>query len=376
MRILFITNQFPPLVDGVGDYTYNIAKQFAVHGHEVYVVCKQNPRINTEVNGMIILPVIKKWDFHCHQPIVGLIQEKGIEVVFLQYVPHGFHPKGLPFPIIKLVKKIKKCPVKLFTFFHEVGVEPEKGNLKRTVLSKLMLYISKKIIVYSDGVATSIDYYRMMILNLVPFLKEIPVIPIASNVPETNLNKEEIAKLKEKTIVGDELIVSFFGARNINTSMQALSELQEEGYPLKVLLIGKTSAQLPVIFPDGTLQTGILPITTIDAYFKISDIFVLPESLVYGCSFKSGSLIAALRNRLPVITSRGKFTSALLKLDENICFADFNSAKSVKAAMLSLLKNEELRKKIGLGAYDLVKDIHWKATYNAYIKLITNDGNR
>lgn len=66
---------------------------------------------------------------------------------------------------------------------------------------------------------------------------------------------------------------------------------------------------------------------------------------MYGCSFKSGSLIAALRNRLPVITSRGKFTSALLKLDENICFADFNSAKSVKAAMLSLLKNEELRKR-------------------------------
>lgn len=90
-------------------------------------------------------------------------------------------------------------------------MEPEKGNLKRTVLSKLMLYISKKIIVYSDGVATSIDYYRKMILSLVPSLKEVPVIPIASNVPETNLNKEEIAKLKEKTIVGDELIVSFLG---------------------------------------------------------------------------------------------------------------------------------------------------------------------
>lgn len=40
MKILFITNNFPPIVDGVGDYTYNIAKQFAEHNHKVYIIQK------------------------------------------------------------------------------------------------------------------------------------------------------------------------------------------------------------------------------------------------------------------------------------------------------------------------------------------------
>ena len=29
----------PPIVDGVGDYTYNLAHEFALHGHEVIVIC-------------------------------------------------------------------------------------------------------------------------------------------------------------------------------------------------------------------------------------------------------------------------------------------------------------------------------------------------
>ena len=44
MRILFITNQMPPLVDGVGDYTCNLARGFARHGHEAAVVCREDMR--------------------------------------------------------------------------------------------------------------------------------------------------------------------------------------------------------------------------------------------------------------------------------------------------------------------------------------------
>lgn len=41
MHILFITTAFPPLVDGVGDYTYNLAQEFVNNGHQAIVVCKK-----------------------------------------------------------------------------------------------------------------------------------------------------------------------------------------------------------------------------------------------------------------------------------------------------------------------------------------------
>lgn len=368
MKILFITNNFPPLVDGVGDYTYNIAKQFVKHNHKVYIICRNNPQINTDVQGMTILPIIDEWNYNCHKSIIKFIKEKTIEVVSLQYVPHGFQSKGLPFPIIKLTKEIKRNNTKLFTFFHEVSVEKEKKNIKRTLLSMLMQHISKKIIENSEYVATSIEYYKNMMLKLVPNKKEIPLIPIASNIPETKLSKEELLSLKKELAPNAETIISFFGIRNIQTSINTISELKEYGYKLKVLLIGKTSKHLPSNLPADTIKTGTLNINEIDQYLKISDIFILPENNDSGCSFKSGSLAAGLRNNLPIITTKGKLTSKELYNQDNILFCDFTNLNEIKGKILYLMDCLH-KKKI------LKNNIHytdWNDTYNIYLDILIN----
>lgn len=369
MKILFITNNFPPIVDGVGDYTYNIAKQFVEHNHEVYVICKSNSQINTTVHGMTILPIINKWNYICYKPIINLIKEKTIDVVSLQYVPHGFHPKGLPFPLIKLTKEIKNCNTKLFTFFHEVSVEKENGNIKKMLLSMLMQHISKRIIENSDYVATSIEYYKNMILRLVPDKKEIPLIPIASNIPETKLSKEELLALKKELAPNNETIISFFGIRNIQTSINVIAELRDKGYKLKILLIGKTHNLLKNL-PYDTVQTGILNIEEIDNFFKVSDIFILPQDNIYGCSFKSGSLVTGLRDALPVITTKGKMTSTSLEDNRNILFANFEDKDEIKKAILFLLNNRNIAINIGKEAQNIVKDFSWQETYKKYYNIL------
>lgn len=369
MKILFITNNFPPTVDGVGDYTYNIAKQFVEHHHEVYIICRKDSHINTNVLGMTIFPIINKWDYNCYKPIIKFIKEKAVDVVSLQYVPHGFHPKGLPFPLIKLTKEIKKCNTKLFTFFHEVSVEKEDGNIKKMLLSMLMQHISKRIIENSDYVATSIEYYKKMILRLVPDKKEIPLIPIASNIPETKLSKEELLALKKELAPNNETIISFFGIRNIQTSINVISELRDKGYKLKILLIGKTHNLLKNL-PNDTIKTGILNIEEIDNFFKVSDIFILPQDNIYGCSFKSGSLVTGLRDALPVITTRGKMTSTILEDKKNILFANFEDKDEIKEALLFLLNAPSTALKIGKEAQNIVKDFSWEETYKKYNNIL------
>ena len=370
MKILFITNNFPPIVDGVGDYTYNIAKQFADNNHEVYVVCKNNVNIRTDNIGITVFPIIKKWDYNSYKPIIRLIKEKSIDIISLQYVPHGFHPKGLPFALIKLTNKIKECDTKLFTFCHEVFVEEEKGNIKRTVVSKLMQYIGKRIIDNSDYVATSIEYYRDMIIKLSPSKKDIITIPIASNIPETTLSETKLENLKKELAPNNEKIISFFGIRNIQSSIDAISELKQEGYKLKVMLIGKTSNNLPNNLPEDTIKTGPLDITQIDKYLKISDIFILPQDNIYGCSFKSGSFAAGLRNKLPIITAKGKMTSDVLENHKNILFTDFDNKNEIKSSILFLLNNKNIASNIGNQAYNISRCFTWEETYNKYIGLL------
>lgn len=364
MKILFITNNLPPIVDGVGDYTYNIAKQFAEHNHEVYIVCKKNAEINTKIEGITVLPIVETWNFNCHKPIVQLIKEKGIEIVSLQYVPHGFHPKGLPFALIKLTNKIKECDTKLFTFCHEVFVEEEKGNIKRTVVSKLMQYISKRIIDNSDYVATSIEYYRDMIIKLSPIKKNIPTIPIASNITESTLSQKKLVNLKKKLAPNNEKIISFFGIRNIQSSIDAISELKNNGYKIKILLIGKTSKNLPENLPEDTYKTGTLDIQEIDKYLKITDIFILPENNKSGCSLKSGSLAAAINNDLSIITSKGKLTSDIILQNPNILFCNFNSSNEIREKIIYFISNkkEDTENKHNI--------IDWTQTYNIYNDII------
>lgn len=367
MKILFITNNFPPLVDGVGDYTYNIAMQFVEHNHEVYIICRNNPQINTNVLGMTILSIINKWDCNCYKPIIGLIKKKAIDVVSLQYVPHGFHPKGLPFPLIKLTKEIKKCNTKLFTFFHEVSVEKQDGNIKKLLLSMLMQHISKRIIENSDYVATSIEYYKNMILRLVPDKKEIPLIPIASNIPKTKLSKEELLVLKKELAPNNETIISFFGIRNIQTSIDAILKLKNEGYKLKILLIGKTSNSLPKNLPHDTIRTGTLKIEEIDKYFKISDIFILPEGKS-GCSFKSGSLSAGLRSNIPIITRKGILTDNKLVNSPCIYFSNFQEDDIIK--IIKELIHQSIERKTSSVDNNANLSMSWSKTYTIYMNIL------
>lgn len=371
MKILFITNNLPPIVDGVGDYTYNIAKQFAKHEHEVYIVCRKDLRINIEIEGIMVLPIVENWNFRCYKPIVKVIKENRIDIVSLQYVPHGFHLKGLPFSIVKLTNEINKTQSKLFTFFHEVYVEEGKGRLKRYVLSKLMQSISKRVKDNSDYLATSIEYYGDMIKKLSSRKKDISIIPIASNIPETKMSEDDLAVLKKEIAPNNETIISFFGLRNIQTSIDAISELKNDGYNLKIVLIGKTQCSSVNNLPKDTFKTGILDIVEIDKYFKISDIFILPQDNIYGCSFKSGSFVAGMRNRLPIITAKGKLTSNELKNCKNILFTDFDCIKEIKESVRCLLKNRNLVLCMRKQAYIIVGSFTWEETYNRYIHILS-----
>ena len=369
MTILFITNNLPPVVDGVGDYTYNIARQFAMHRHKVYIACRENAEVDTHVEGMTIVPCVKAWNWSCYKPIVRLIREKGIEVVSLQYVPHGFHPKGLPFPLIQLVRKIKKCNIKLFTFCHELYVGKEKGNFKRNLLNFLMRDITKRIILQSDFIATSINIHKIIIKELTNNQKRVSIIPISSNIPTVAKSTDELKALKNWIAPQKEIIISFLGVRNIDISLQVLKQVKAQGYKIKILIIGKTLREV-CKDEDYVYRTGILPLDELGQYLQISDILILPENKESGCSFKSGSLMAGLKNGLTVLTNKGRMTDDLLKDGENIVFTDFDDTEIFKSSLIELINNPQKRNSIGKSAEEAVSYISWENTYDAYINIL------
>lgn len=370
MSILFITNRFPPLVDGVGDYTFNLAKEFVRNGHEVVVVCSQNSRVvEGNHDGMWVYPVVAKWNGSAGKKIVCIAKQHSIDIISLQYVPHGFDKKGLPIGLLFSINKLKKAGFPLLVFCHEVSVEYFSGSIKQRLLEYLMKKITKSILKQSDYIATSITHYRYMIEQLVG-KRRIGQIPIASNIPAIVPSYALLSSLRNRIACAGELVISFFGLRNISTSLEAIKQLQSEGYKLKILFIGKSPESIQKVPPPNSIKTGVLETKEIYKYFLVSDIMILPENSLYGASFKSGSLAAAMEAGLPVITAKGYLTDELLKDGKNVVFTNFDNVLDVKASVSYLVDNQEKRKAIGEAAKLLMKDRTWEYTYKEYIKMM------
>ena len=106
MKILFITNTFPPNICGVGDYTFFLCRQFVQHGDKCVVVCRKDDCQRAVVEGISVYPVVEKWNESASKIVLGVIEKEKPDIVSLQYVPHGFDAKGLPFGIIPIVRNI------------------------------------------------------------------------------------------------------------------------------------------------------------------------------------------------------------------------------------------------------------------------------
>lgn len=370
MIILFITNQLPPIVDGVGDYTYNLACEFAQYGHSVHVICRSCKEIHTDYKEISVNPIIECWNKTAGKQIAAYVRQHHVDVVSLQYVPHGFHPKGLPFGLVAALKEVKKTGIKVMTFCHEVSVEYKHGTIRQRMLEMLMKYVTKSILQLSDYTGTSIVRYRDMMLKLTDSHRSIAVIPIASNIPVTEHTHEELAELRNVIAPKREYIVAFFGMRDTATSLAAIKKMQDEGQKIKILFIGKIPASMVGKLPADSYKTGILDTKDIYKYFLVADILILPENNISGCSFKSGSLAAAMRAGLPIITAKGCLTDTSLKDGENIIFTDFSQSKNIVSLLRSLLCNKEKCQRIAVNAQRLVTIRTWEYTYQEYMKIL------
>lgn len=366
MNILFITNTLPPEVDGVGDYTLNLAKEFAKHGHEVSIVCKKSNKVLIDCTEVGIYPIVDKWNKGAAIQVKQLMQQRSVEMVCLQYVPHGFEPHGLPLGLLLFMQELKKAGTPIFTFFHEVYWHYRGFNLKYLTESVLMAQISKRIIELSNYVATSITHYADLILNLSG--KKAVTIPIASNIPVVNIEQTALRKLKSKIAPNNEFVVAFIGKRDLTIVSGALRKLIAEGYPIKILLIGNANNVID-IKERYCFRTGLLDIDELSKYVAISDCMIMPENATTGCSFKSGSLAAALSFGLPVITVKGIMTDAVLNEKENILFVNPASIDDYYEAIKSLLTDNGLNVKLSMNALSLGSGCTWQATYQKYLEI-------
>jgi hypothetical protein len=175
-------------MDGVGDYTSHLSKEFVKLGHEPCIIALNDRHIATQSieKHDHSLSIIRFGSQVCWKRRTDVAREQVEKFcpdwVSLQYVSFGFHDKGMPFFLPKYLSKIGKGK-NWHVMFHELWYGEAKGSsfkesllylLQRSII-RLLLAKLKPLLVH-----THIDLFmeRLRVLGASPIL-----LPLFGNIP-------------------------------------------------------------------------------------------------------------------------------------------------------------------------------------------------
>ncbi len=314
-----IVNRWPPLMDGVGDYTHQLSLQLVEQGNEIAVLCNATVAQHTvKEQGITVLPVIQNWNaLETIGRLNTALREQQPEVVIWQYVPHAFHDKGLPYLAPVLIAQCRRFTTTL-VFFHEVRTKINPSRIKSILLGGPMYILSALIHSIANASATSNPGYLAL---LKAYGKVARMIPIGSNIPAANQ--------REAITTGRQFILGAFGMnlRGQEAILDALSQMKGQHEGVQLLVIGGVSKKAQSAINQRAKElglndrirfTGFLPIEALAEQLDKVNLYLMLEpshsaDTWTGTSTRSGTLAAAMARGLPVLGVRGELSDPSLE---------------------------------------------------------------
>lgn len=247
MDILFICGSAEPGKDGVGDYTRRLCSKLIRSGHEVQILSlcdhqaisfiSENQQVE-EITVVVHRIPISTSNKQRSIWLQGILKDFEPDWISLQYVPHSFNPKGLPFWLPSYLKKIKGNH-KWHIMFHELwlGIDTE-SSFKHKCIGKLQQLIIKNIILSTKShfVTTQNKLYQFFLQS---HNIDAKVLPICGNIPLTAVKKEKI-EFAQFVLFGTIHKDAPFGDF-VNDLINTSNKFKK---PIKFVFIGKNGSEL------------------------------------------------------------------------------------------------------------------------------------
>lgn len=372
MKVVFLTRNYPPTICGVGDHTYHLATEMLSKGIKTHVICSADQIVQS--NDISVYPIVKEWNTEGVGLVVDVLKKIQPHWLIVQYVPHAYHPKGLPFALLSLYRAVSQLNVSILTVFHEVKIRPERA-IKTRLISFLQGQLAYKLSNRSSKVVTSIDFYDNNLKKLSADKKTI--IPIASNILPIEVSLDVKQNLKEKyKISPDAKVICTFGDRNVSDYVPAFDRLLED-YPNLVWLICGKNKTPSVIWRSRSYfrYVGAMPTEQIYQHLSLGDVFFMPDFVSEegqgGTCNKSGSLACAMSLGIPIVGSKGDMNNKLLIDGYNILLTDIRNPLAVYDALKLCLETQGLSTYLGHNARQFYEQsLTWTASAEQFLALM------
>ncbi|MBD3379948.1 MAG: glycosyltransferase [Candidatus Omnitrophica bacterium] len=362
MKICMIFSDYSPgrEADGIGDYTRILVETLRSRGHDVRVVTSSR---YTGWDRKVVRISHGRWGIRELRKVAAYIKKGGFDAVHLQYTPvsYGF---GVAFKLLPLLVRLYSRKTCFVTTFHTfVG-----GRWVSKVNAVLLSAFSHRIIATNDEIIYLIDKW------LEAFKKKTALIPIGANIGPSDMSREEARKKLELEYgikSGAVVMVNFgfcYPGKGIENIIKTVKNLSgRENY--YIIMMGAVREQdadyrrgIQNLIRMNGLDGNFVWIPEVDSekaadVLMGSDIFIAPYD--EGISIRRGSLMAALVNGLPVVSTAPRVPMPYFKSGENVILAERGKVPGLVSAVERLSVDRDLRKKISKNARELAKHFDW-----------------
>lgn len=365
MRICIANSFYPPYIGGAETYVGNLARRLANHGHDVTVYCAHTPlpvgeSIQDGVRVRRMRAPIRLYGTPVAVPPLNLLAEN-YDII------HCNFPSPYFAALFALFSKIRGIPAVLTWHNDLPPVSSVAGTLVRLhdVISPFYLGLYKKII------ATTPSYARKS-RRLARYQRRVVVIPQGVDTARFNPSVEGSSVRLTYGLSENTKVVLFVGAltrwhsyKGHDVLIKAFRIVTSEIDEAHLIVVGggelvRDSVTLAnnLGLEGHTTFTGSVSEESLPKYYASCDLLVLPSrdmSEGYGLV-----ILEAMAAGKPVIGSRVGGIPCVIRDHETGLLVEPNNPRELAEAIITLLLDDGLRRKMGSAARRFAEEHDWE----------------
>jgi glycosyltransferase involved in cell wall biosynthesis len=389
MRVLVISATFPPVKSGGANYAFHFAQHLAARGADVHVLTSRIENVLTDP-AMRVYPLMRDWSWRELPTLLRLARRLRPDVINLHF--HGLiynnHPM-ITFALTALKRLLGRARVVTLIEYPEgislnlKGLAASTGYriAAHTVRTKgldqsygTILRDSDRIILLSGAHLQDLSRHSDALADKCVTIPAPPLLQIA---PEADGATRRRGR-EMLSVTDDEFLLIYYGylypQKGIETLLNALASIAARHNGVRLLVVGGSNEVLLKAInrpryaeelremakrlgvADKVVWTGYCRSDTDEAsiYFRSADACVLPFDA--GVYLNNSTFSVAATHGIPIITTIPAVLESAFKDRENVYLCPPKEPEAIAAAVETLLQDEALRRRLGIGALELARE--------------------